>query len=108
MDLLERINLLESDSIRNDFLACYLEMSDELEELSPDQQFNILAKVVEISYKSVITSHEKANIPKEVLKQAFNQGRYSKKEFIKRWQNGELDEIFNHLPSPNKKIEKSS
>lgn len=99
MTLIERIQLLKED-LQSDFFACLIEMQEVLKGLDTEKQFDILAVTVQIGYKSIITHHNKNKIPKEVVKQALNQGRHEPKEFLKLWQKGELENHFDGLPKP--------
>ena len=99
MTIIERIQLLRED-LQSDFFACLVEMQEVLKDLDTQKQFDILAVTVQIGYKSIITHHNKNKIPKEVVKQALNQGRHEPKEFIKLWQKSKLENHFDGLPKP--------
>lgn len=90
MELLERIDLLKSDKIKQDFIACLIEMSDILVGLDTDKQFEIISKTLELSYRSIITQHQRNKVPSDIIKLSLKQGRYKPIDFIKKWRDGDI------------------
>lgn len=94
MSIIEMIQSLEKDSVKQDFIVCYIEMYEVIHDLPTMKQFEIVSKTLAISYKSITESYksitDKTKIPKKVMRLAITQTKYAPKEFIKMWKDGSI------------------
>ena len=102
MKVVEMIKQLKSESIKQDFMSCYLELYDTIKGLDSQLQFNIIEKTVEIAYKAVIETHNKYKFPKEVMNAALSQGNLEPIDFLKKYRDGTLEPMYLELIEENK------